>query len=63
MNWKQKLKEVGFTHPPLIKFIENLIKGEKPLKLCEDGWCEAENVRGFKHYIQNPKCMYFSNTR
>jgi hypothetical protein len=28
-EWKDKLAEVGFTHPPLIDFIENLLKRDR----------------------------------
>lgn len=29
LSWKEKLAEVGFTQPPLIKFIENLLSTQK----------------------------------
>lgn len=33
---------------------------KKELTLCEDQWCTQIKLEGFKHYVQNPKCMYFN---
>ncbi len=57
-DWEEKLNELGFNHPPLHKFIRNLLKNSS-LRICEDKWCEQNNLEGYKHYQQNPKCMYF----